>query len=242
MGVGDEVDCIAALALVGGESVGVLPELDRLSPVALDETTERGSQCKPASELLRCRIEVVKAWKLAKAAPKAEERAKALAKMAEGKKLTEILAGETVTGDKDGQALTVLAPEGKISHFTMSGMSAPNVNAFQGGNERIELSQLPGLEKLGDVYHDDFFTAIDRLKPGETAAIPNFDRSAFIVVHLVEREDIAAEEDAPQRTDFMKTWPGSPPANQIASFDFDPLRREWMQSIERKYNVTWPVK
>lgn len=184
------------------------------------------------------RDQVVKAWKLAKAAPKAEERAKALAKSAEGKKLTEVLAGETVTGDKDGQALTVLAPEEKISHFTLSGMSAPNVNAFQGGNERLELSQIAGLEKLGD----DFFTGIDKLKPGQTAALPNFDRSAFIVVHVAEREDISAEQDAPQRTDFMKTWPGSPPANQLASFDFDPLRREWMQSIERKYNVTWPTK
>ncbi len=184
------------------------------------------------------RDQVVKAWKLAQAAPEAEKRAMALAKMAEGKKLTEALAGETVTGDKEGQALAVLAPEGKISHFTMSGMSAPGVNPFQGGNERLELSQIAGLEKLGD----DFFTGIDKLKPGQTAALPNFDRSAFIVVHVTEREEIAVEEDAPQRTDFMKTWPGSPPANQLASFDFDPLRREWMESIERKYNVKWPTK
>lgn len=184
------------------------------------------------------RDQVAKAWKLAQAAPKAEERAKALAKTAEGKKLTDALTGETVTGDKEGQALAVLAPEGKISHFTLSGMSAPGVNPFQGGNERLELSQIAGLEKLGD----DFFTGIDKLKPGQTAALPNFDRSAFIVVHVAEREDIAANEDAPQRTDFMKTWPGSPPANQLASFDFDPLRREWMESIERKYHVKWPTK
>ncbi|TXT39167.1 MAG: hypothetical protein FD138_150 [Planctomycetota bacterium] len=120
----------------------------------------------------------------------------------------------------------------------MSGMSAPGVNPFQGGNERVELSQIAGLEKLGD----DFFTAIDKLKPGETSAIPNFDRSAFIVVHVTEREDIAAEEDAPQRADFLKTWPHSPPANELASASFFPLRREWMESIERKYNVKWPVK
>ena len=199
---------------------------------------ERKEAHVPKFEDEGIREQVTKAWKLAQAAPKAEERAKALAKTAEGKKLTEALAGETVTGDKEGQALTVLAPEGKISHFTLSGMSAPGVNPFQGGNERLELSQIAGLEKLGD----DFFTGIDKLKPGHTAALPNFDRSAFIVVHVAEREDIAAEEDAPQRTDFMKTWPGSPPANQLASFDFDPLRREWMESIERKYNVKWPVK
>ena len=184
------------------------------------------------------RDQVLKAWKLAQAAPKAEERAKAVAKIAAGKKLTEAIANETVTGDKEGQSLTVLAPEGMISHFTLNGMSAPGVNPFQGGNERLELSRIAGLDKLGD----DFFTGIDKLKPGETAALPNYDRSAFIVVHVVAREDIAAEEDAPQRSDFLKTWPRSAPANQIASFDFDPLRREWMQSIERKYNVKWPVK
>ena len=199
---------------------------------------ERKDAHVPKFEDEGIREQVTKAWKLAQAAPKAEERANALAKSAEGKKLTDVLAGETVTGDKDGQALTVLAPEEKISHFTMSGASAPGVNPFQGGNERLELSQIAGLEKLGD----DFFTGIDKLKPGQTVALPNFDRSAFIIVHVAEREEIAAEEDAPQRTGFMKTWLGSPPANQLASFDFDPLRREWMESIERKYNVKWPTK
>lgn len=182
--------------------------------------------------------QVTKAWRLAKAAPKAEARAKAIAKLADGKKLTEAVAAETVTGDKDGQSLTVLEPQDKFSHFTMSGMSAPGVNPFQGGNERVELSQIAGLDKLGD----DFFTAIDKLKPGETSAIANYDRSAFIVVHVTEREDIAGEEDAPQRADFLKTWPHSPPANELASASFFPLRREWMESIERKYNVKWPVK
>lgn len=199
---------------------------------------ERKEAHVPKFEDEGIREQVTKAWKLAKAAPKAEERAKALAKLADSKPLTEALAGETVTGDKDGLALTVLAPEQKISHFTLSGASAPGVNPFQGGEERIELSQIPGLEKLGD----DFFTGIDKLKPGQTAALPNFDRSAFIVVHVKEREEVAAAEDAPQRADFMKTWPFSQPANQLASFDFDPLRREWMESIERKYQVKWPVR
>ena len=199
---------------------------------------ERKEAHVPKFEDEGIRQQVTKAWKLAKAAPEAEKRAKAIAKSAEGKKLTEALAGETVTGDKAGQVLTVVAPEGKISHFTLSGMSAPGVNPFQGGNERLELSQISGLDKLGD----EFFTGIDKLKPGETATLPNYDRSAFIVVHVVEREEIATDEQAPQRGDFMKTWPFSPPANQLASFDFDPLRREWMQSIERKYNVKWPVK
>lgn len=186
------------------------------------------------------RDQVAKVWKLNKAIPDAERRAKDLVKLAEGKKLSEVLAGETVTGAKDGQALTVIAPEGKISHFTVSGLTAPGVNPFQGGEERAELTPIAGLDKLGD----DFYSGIDKLKVGESAALPNFDRSAFIVVHVTEREDIAAEEDAPQRADFLKSWtsPTNRPANQIASFDFDPLRREWMQSIERKYNVKWPVK
>ncbi len=186
------------------------------------------------------RQQVTKAWKLAQAAPKAEERAKTLTKLAaDGQKLTEVLAGQTVTGDKDSLQLTVIEPKEKFSHFTMQGKSAPGVNPFQQqGSERVELSQIPGLDKLGD----DFFTAVDQLKPGATAAIPNYDRSAFIVVHITEREDIAAEEDAPQRADFLKTWLHSPPATELANASFFPLRREWMESIERKYNVKWPVK
>ncbi len=185
------------------------------------------------------RQQVTKAWKMAEAAPKAEERAKSLAKLvADGKKLTEVLAGQTVTGDKDGLQLTVIEPKEKFSHFTLQGKSAPGVNPFQPGNERVELTQIPGLDKLGD----DFFTAIDQMKTGETAAIPNFDRSAFIVVHITDREDIASEEDAPQRADFLKTWLFSPPANELANASFFPLRREWMESIERKYSVKWPVK
>jgi hypothetical protein len=200
---------------------------------------ERKDPHVPKFEEDGIRMQVTKVWKLAQAVPKAEERAKALAKLAaENQKLTEVLAGQTVTGDKDGLQLTVIEPKDKFAHFTIQGTSAPGVNPFQPGNERPELSQIPGLDKLGD----EFFTAVDQLKPGATAAIPNYDRSAFIVVHVTDREEIAAEEDAPQRADFLKTWLFSPPANQLASFDFDPLRREWMESIERKYNVKWPVK
>ena len=201
---------------------------------------ERKEPHVPKFEEDGIRMQVTKAWKLAQAAPKAEERAKALAKLAvDGQNLTEVLAGQTVTGDKDGLQLTVIEPKEKFSHFTMQGKSAPGVNPFQQqGNERVELSQIPGLDKLGD----DFFTAVDQLKPGATAAFPNYDRSAFIVVHVTEREDIAAEEDAPQRADFLKTWLHSPPATELANASFFPLRREWMESIERKYNVKWPVK
>ena len=201
---------------------------------------ERKEPHVPKFEEDGIRMQVTKAWKLDKAAPKAEERAKALVKLAaDGKKLTEVLAGQTVTGDKDGLQLTVIEPKEKFSHFTMQGKSAPGVNPFQQpGNERVELSQIPGLDKLGD----DFFTAVDQLKPGATAAFPNYDRSAFVVVHVIDREDIAAEENAPQRADFLKTWPHSPPATELANASFFPLRREWMESIERKYNVKWPVK
>jgi hypothetical protein len=185
------------------------------------------------------RQQVVNAWKVDQARPKAEERAKALAKLAaDGKKLTEVFAGETVTGDKDGLQLTVIEPTEKVSHFSIQGLSAPGLNPFQPGSERVELSQILGLDKLGD----DFFSAIDRMKPGETIAIPNFDRSAFIVVHVTDREEVAAEEDAPQRGEFLKSWIFSPPANELANASFFPLRREWMESIERKYNVKWPVK
>jgi hypothetical protein len=185
------------------------------------------------------RQQVTRAWKLKQALPKAEERANAIAKRVSAEmKLVDAIAGETVTGDKDGLQLTVVDPQTKFSHFTLQGASAPNVAPFSPVNQRIERTTIPGLEKLGD----EFFTSLSKLKVGECAAIPNLDKSAFIVVQVTDREEVSTEEGSPQRAEFLKSWPFSPPASDLANLSFDPLRREWVQSIERRYNVKWPVK
>lgn len=185
------------------------------------------------------RDQVVKAWKLKQAAPEAEKRAKALAKQAadQQKLLTEVLAGQTVDGSKDGLQLTVLAPP-EFSHFTRQGASAPQLNPLDTGSQPVEFSSIPGLDKIDE----DFMKAIDRMKLGATEVIPNADRSGFLVVHLKARMDVTADDDAPQSKEFMEKWPLSVAADQLASASTIPLRRDWSESIERKYNVVWPVK
>jgi hypothetical protein len=83
---------------------------------------------------------------------------------------------------------------------------------------------------------------IDRMKPGATEVFPNADRSAYIVVHLKLRLDVRAEDEAPQSKEFIEKWPFSVAADQLAQIASFPLRRDWSESLEKRYNVVWPVK
>ena len=201
--------------------------------------TERNEPHVPKFEEPGVRDQVVKAWKLKQAAPKAEERAKALAKQAvdQQKLLTEVLAGQTVDGSKDGLQLTVIAPP-EFSHFTRQGASAPQLNPLDTGSQPVELTQIPGLDKIDE----DFMKGVDRMKLGATDVVPNADRTGFFVIHLKARMDVAADDEAPQSKEFLEKWPFSVAADQLASVETMPLRRDWSESIERKYNVVWPVK
>ena len=201
--------------------------------------TERNESHVPKFDEPGVRDQVVKAWKLKQAAPEAEKRAKALAKQAvdQQKLLTEVLAGQTVDGSKDGLQLTVIAPS-EFSHFTRQGASAPQLNPLDTGSQPVELTQIAGLEKIDE----DFMKGVDRMQLGGTDVIPNADRTGFFVVHLKARMDVAADDEAPQAKEFMEKWPFSVAADQLASVATMPLRRDWSESLERKYNVVWPVK
>ena len=201
--------------------------------------TERSESHVPKFDEPGVRDQVVKAWKLKQAAPKAEERAKTLAKLAidQEKLLTEVLAGQTVNGDKEGLQLTVIAPP-EFSHYTRQGASAPQLNPLDTGSQPVELTPIPGLEKIDE----DFMKVVDRMKLGSTEVIANADHSGYFVVHLKARMDVAADDEAPQSKEFMEKWPFSVAADQLASVATMPLRRDWSESLERKYNVVWPVK
>ena len=200
---------------------------------------ERSEAHVPKFDEPGLRQKVVKAWRLARAQPKAEERARLLAKLAADSQqpLTKVLAEQTVTGDKAGSLLTVLEPP-EFSHYMRQGASAPRVNPLDTSSQPVELSPLPGLDKIDE----EFMKEIDGMQPGATEVIPNADRSAFFVVHLKSRADVSAEEDSPQRQEFLEKWPFSRAANDLASVASIPLGREWADALERRYNVVWPVK
>lgn len=185
------------------------------------------------------REQVLNAWKTTKAQPKAEERAKAIVKLAADSKkpLPEVLGGETVNGEKEAATLTVIEPP-EFTHFKLQGATAPQLNPLTLSSQPVELSSIAGLEKVDD----DVLTAIDGLAVGETKVIPNADRSGYFVIRLKSRTDIDAEADAPQRKDFLEKWPFAVAADQLAGNTSVPLRRGWVEEIERRYNVTWPVK
>ena len=199
---------------------------------------ERSESHVPKFDESGVREQVLKAWKLKEALPKAEERAKKLAKLAAAGQgsLTEVMAGQTVTGEKDGKELTVLVPS-EFSHYTRQGASAPQLNPLDADRQPVELSRIDGLEN----FDEDFMNAVDRMKVGATEVIPNAVRSAFFVVHLKSRTEVSAEADAPQRQEFLEKWPFGVAADQLASVASFPLRREWVDALERKYNVVWPV-
>ncbi len=200
---------------------------------------ERVEAHVPTLEEIGVRDQVIQAWKLSQARPKAEERAKAIAKQAsdDKKPLTEVIAGQTVTGGKDSPLLTVVEPP-EFAHYTRQGASAPQLNPLDMSNSPVEPSKIAGLDK----YDDDFLKAVHNQAVETTTVIPNADRSAFIVVHLMSRTEVPADEEAPQRKDFLEHWAFSRAADQLASVTSYPLRREWSESLERKYGVTWPVK
>ncbi len=200
---------------------------------------ERVEAHVPTLEEIGVREQVIQAWKLSLARPKAEERAKEIAKQAsdDKKPLTEVIAGQTVTGGEDGLLLTVVEPP-EFAHYTQQGASAPQLNPLDMSNSPVESSKIAGLDKIDD----EFLKAVHNQAVETTTVIPNADRSAFIVVHLMSRTEIPADEEAPQRKDFLEHWAFSRAADQLASVTSYPLRREWSESLERKYGVTWPVK
>lgn len=185
------------------------------------------------------RDQVVEAWKQTKARPKAEERAKGLAKRSndDQKSLPEIIAGETVNGDKEGLQLTVIEPP-EFAHFKQEGATAPKLNPLTLSSQRIEMSQIAGLENVDD----SVLTAIDRLVPGAAAAIPNADLSAYFVIRVKARADVDADAEAPQRKDFLEKWTFAVAADQLSGNASVPLRRNWVNQIEQRYNVIWPLK
>ncbi len=182
--------------------------------------------------------QVLKAWKIHEAAPKAEARAKALAKLATEQKspLKDVLAGQTVLGDTESVALTAISPA-EFSLFSLEG-TAPQLNPLSMQQQRPQLTQIAGVDKTDF----DVMKAIDRIAVGGTDVVPNGDRSGYLVIHVAARNDISAEADAPQRKDFMERWPHGQAAQDLASLTFSPLQQQWVETIERRYNVVWPVK
>ena len=185
------------------------------------------------------REEVVKAWKLQKALPKAQERAEAIATIInenekEDTSIFDLLENETVTGKKDGLKLTV-SDTPPFSWFTQS--FAPSQNPFgPRAQTQVQLSSIPNVEKAGNDFMERIFTA----EENKALSVANADKSIVYVV--VPKTRSAGEGGSAQamRQQFIQNGVfGSQSMNQLSDRDRFTQYLEWMQDLEESYNVQW---
>jgi hypothetical protein len=137
--------------------------------------------------------------------------------------MTEALAGQTVTGDPKGAALTVeSSPEfswWRESLVPQSGMGRPPV---QPGNPVVVTAA--GMKFMSYVF--------DELKEGETGVVFNDDASICYVVRVVERRPADREQfkNAPVFSPFS-------PYGKLAEFEQQFLGSEFFRQFEKRYGV-----
>ena len=199
---------------------------------------------------------VVAAWKLEKARPLAEKRAKELADLARKSsgELEIVLAGQTVTGAADGPALSFLNPP-KFSWMSQA-QNVPQQSFMP--TQPPSISTVLGFKPVGQDFMQTVFAA---LSPGETGVAADAIRSTFYVVRVKDRDGAGTAADAAVASEALQQqflnegrtgadgrpaalfgFPqfGMPSPYSIISFDAqrvieDVRRREF----EKKYGLTF---
>ncbi|MEW4529270.1 hypothetical protein [Maioricimonas sp. JC845] len=143
------------------------------------------------------REQVAEAFRLQEARPKAEERADALARLASDsdKPFLELLSEQTVDG-REGSLFLNPREVGPFSWMRRSTAVSPN--SFQ--QPPPELTQIPGLNDLGD---DFMKTVFNDLQAGEVGVAANADRTEYYVVRIARRTPSGEEELKKFRDGFL---------------------------------------
>lgn len=183
--------------------------------------------------------QVLEAWKIEQAKPKANKRAEELAKLAReaNKPLAEVFGEQTVTGDKDGLQLTVHETP-QFSWLRES--SARSMSPFN-PSPPPTLSEPAFIDKPGEKFMEAVF---DQLEPLETGVAQNADASVFYVVRVLERQphfDVAREM-------FMSTtlygrdmsgFPMPTPYDQLREQAEILANSRFVRQLETQYAVKW---
>jgi hypothetical protein len=197
------------------------------------KTAEQAAEV-PTLEDEGIRDEVITAWKLQQAIPKAKARAEALAELARkgADDVTESLAGQTVTGKEDDLEVTVMTTE-SFSWLRISSAASNNPFAMQ----PPEISTISAVENPGDKFMEVVF---NDLKNGEVGVASNADESIYYVVKVKDRfpaNKMAAEI---QRAAFMKeNLFMFSPYMALSSREQQQANYDWSVALENSYNVHW---
>jgi hypothetical protein len=143
------------------------------------------------------------------------QQARKLALADAKKKISEVEGSGKSLADVFGEEV-VLEPRG----FSWLSLGRGNV-AFGGG--QLDISEVEGVENPGEKFHQD----ISLLEQGEVGVATNQDESVVYVVQ-VERDSVENEF----------TTVGSE-VNQLAGRDRSIIFRDWMDDIEREFDVEW---
>lgn len=184
------------------------------------------------------REQVLEAWKLQKAYPKAVERADEIATLVRGLEpdadVQAALGEKTITGSSDDENLTVKS----TGPFTwMSTGTASQANPFAGSQASVtDLRSLLGLDMpLGG---DFLQTAFRELKPGDVGVAPNVDKSVVFVVAVdpkAEGTETGPSEEFLQAPIFNN--PYFSPYPRMAEQEQSKYLPNVLVDLERKYGV-----
>ncbi|HUG19158.1 MAG TPA: hypothetical protein VMM56_09290, partial [Planctomycetaceae bacterium] len=179
------------------------------------------------------REQVLEAWIELKSRPVAEKRAEALKTKLEKTEApwSEVLAEETISGEKEGLMLSTRTTERFSWMRTRSVPSQFGINI-----DRAELSTISAVEKADD---DFMKTIFNEMNDGEIGVIPNVDRSVYYVVKVLNR--LPADPDAWQakRDEFIKSdlFMFFSPYAQMSGAEQNELASDWMKSLMDRYDV-----
>ncbi len=183
------------------------------------------------------RDQVVDTWRELQAREKAKARAAQLAQMAEEADgpLSEVFAGQTVTGKPDGPAITVLHPA-KFSWMTKADpRMSPNPFSTP-PPQRTRLRNVPG--RIGDSFMK---TVFNETREGGVNVAHSIDKSYFYVVRVEERTYGRAKDLQAFREQFLREPVFAPyyasDYPKLAEAELREFQTDWSEALLKKHHV-----
>ncbi len=215
------------------------------------------------------RDQVLKAWKLLRARPKAEKRAQQLAELAskalsskgsaetvaakeQGKKDEKDKAGKTTESARSladvlkGQTVTGQkdappVPVHTVPEFSWLTVTTPSVPPLNPFQPPPTAVQLTDLAPSVAKAGERFMeTVFRKLKPGEVGVAPNADQTVYYVVYLKSRSDSDPTFEEQLRERFLKENPfASQPLQRLASAGRGEIYFRWLEQLQERFQVQW---
>ncbi|WP_145367279.1 ICP22 family protein [Maioricimonas rarisocia] len=175
------------------------------------------------------REQVVEALELQQARPKARERAEALVELASDseKPFLELMGEQTVDG-REGSLFLNPREVGPFSWMRRSTAVSPN--SFR--PPAPEMTQIPGLNGLGNEFMD---TVFNELQTDEVGIASNADQTEFYVVRIASKTPSSEDEREQFRDGFLAESPTS--FSEMEQEERREFGTNWLDRLFEKHDV-----